>query len=122
VDNENDKISQTKTSKYLIVVAWGLLSIHLLASTGVVYNFNSPDALDLRLRYYLDLSIAEHPISMPVGIAGLLVGSNILALVACVLGWVAQKRSKNGKVVIITSAICVLILSSLIFIKQINVF
>lgn len=118
MDEEVNKIRQNKTSKGFIVVAWILLSIHILATVNTLYNFNSPDSLDLTLQYFLNLSKIEYPLSRLGGIAGLLVGVNVLSLVACFLGWIAQHRSKNGKVVIITSAICILSMSSLLLIKQ----
>lgn len=121
MDEEANKIVKNKTSKGFIIVAWILLSIHILATVTTLDNFNSPDSLDLTLQHYLNLSMTEYPLTRLVGIVSLLVGVNVLCVVAFFLGWIAQYRSKNGRVVIITSAICILIMSSLLFIKQNNI-
>jgi DNA-binding ferritin-like protein len=116
MDDNKVEIEHNRTSKGLILVAWILLSIHILAILGTLSDFNSPTRSHLGL-----LHIREYPITVLGGIAAELVGLNILCIVALFLGWIAQHRSKNGKPIIITSLICFLIMSSLFFIKQGNI-
>lgn len=117
-DTKMSDVKARKITKILIIVAWILLSWQIIWALIFMANWNSPTSEDLRLQSIMSLPMNEYPITVIVGVTSYILGLNAFAIVVLLLGWIAQRMSKNGKVLMKVSVICIIIIASLLLIKQ----
>jgi len=112
----NEKPTTTKSNtagKTLVVIAWVLLVLHGLMVVG---NLNYK-----RLRDPAIEALLTNPTPEAIGgTIGYLIGTNILAIVACVLSLTAwlYRKNKNGKVATIVSIVLMVAATLLAFLPS----
>lgn len=121
--NDESVKSKTKTT-YVGKIGWFFVSLQIISIWGIIASFKFPpdstatDFMFIKTELNVirqEMTSGRIPIfsfSLPFSIIKLLAyfsGLNILCPIACLMGWLERKKTKNKNAIIFTSIICALI-------------